>query len=372
MFNLAQLVEAHSSSSSYLDSSRIRFRKAQLQAKRNADLALEQERAAHISSLQAAATALTTTNASTETSQPTDTRTSSELRTALFANRRPNSRNTKQSTQEDMILSATSDLTSSLRRTHALLTSELSRSRFAHETLEVSNAQLAELNSRYTSLDDLLSKSRSLLGTLVRSQKSDTWYLQTTLYILAATIAWLVFRKLLYGPMWWFVYLPFKLWYSMSWWVMSSIWGLATTQKAKNGTMGVTSQPISLSQHPMPSMSGAAASLARRENHETRHRDADTPMSDMIAKMVEASKAMSSATQEAGAEVTPADAQAQQPGNDAQLRDQHNAPAQPEAANIRRGDGQVLQERGDIPRNPKKRVMEVPPGEMNMEQRDEL
>jgi len=369
-------------------SARIRFRKAQLQAKRNTDLALEQERAAHISSLQAAASALTTPS-STTTQQPTDTRTSAELRAALFAKRRPNSRNQKQSTQEEMVLSASSDLTSSLRRTHNLLTNELSRSRFAHETLETSNAQLKELNERYTSLDDLLSKSRSLLGTLVRSQKSDTWYLQTTLYILAATIAWLVFRKLLYGPMWWFVYLPFKLWYGMSWWVMSSIWGLAVSQKGKNvteltgRTHGVTALSASASvRASIPSMGNADPGLARR-NHDSDDavisgrvvmRGEETPMSDMVSKMVEASKAMqdatASVTQEAGAEITAGDAQPQDIEIHAQREGRDQAPpqAQPEA-NIRRGDGQVLQERGDVPKNPKKRMMEDPPP---MERRDEL
>jgi len=322
----------------------------------------------------------------TSSSQPTDTRTSTELRTALFANRRTNTRTQKQSTQEDMVLSASSDLTSSLRRTHNLLTTELSRSRFAHETLETSNAQLRELNERYTSLDDLLSKSRSLLGTLVRSQKSDTWYLQTTLYILGATIAWLVFRKLLYGPMWWFVYLPFRLWYGMSWWVMSSIWGLAVSSKGRNGTdvtnagFGLGSASASaLVRASLPSMGGAAARLVRRGD------DSDaTPMSEMVSKMVEASKAMqdatASVTQEAEAQITSDDAQPQEIGNDQaqqQEQEQNGAPPhqrqnEPQAANIHRGDGAVLQERGDVPRNPKKRMMEVPMEPPQMQRRDEL
>jgi protein transport protein SEC20 len=38
------------------------------------------------------------------------------------------------------------------------------------------------------------------------SQKSDTWYLETAFYILLATIAWLVWRRLLYGPTWWILW----------------------------------------------------------------------------------------------------------------------------------------------------------------------
>lgn len=44
----------------------------------------------------------------------------------------------------------------------------------------------------------------------MRSQKSDTWYLETAFYILAATIVWLVWRRLLYGPTWWLVWFPLR------------------------------------------------------------------------------------------------------------------------------------------------------------------
>jgi protein transport protein SEC20 len=57
----------------------------------------------------------------------------------------------------------------------------------------------------------MLASSKDLLGTLLRSQKSDTWYLQTAFYMLATTLGWLLFRRLLYGPMWWLVWLPLRL-----------------------------------------------------------------------------------------------------------------------------------------------------------------
>lgn len=92
-----------------------------------------------------------------------------------------------------------------------MMAAELSRSQFAHDTLKESTAALAQLSESYSALDTLLSNSRSLLGTLLRSQKSDTWYLETSLYILLATIGWLIFRRWLYGPLWWFVWFPFKI-----------------------------------------------------------------------------------------------------------------------------------------------------------------
>lgn len=165
---------------------------------------------------------------------------------------------------------------------------------------------------------------------------------------------------------------------------MSSIWGLAVSSKGRNGTdvtsvgfvVGVGSaSPFATAsvRASMPTMHGAAARLARRGGDGNSNGD-ETPMSDMVSKMVEASKAMqdatASVTQEAEAEITPDNAQP--PGNQAQQP--NDAPPQRQdesrAANVQRGDGAVLQERGDVPRNPKKRMMEVPPQEM--ERRDEL
>jgi protein transport protein SEC20 len=87
-----------------------------------------------------------------------------------------------------------------------MMASELQRSQFAHDTLKESTAALAQLGETYSTLDTLLSSSKNLLGTLLRSQKSDTWYLETAFYILLATITWLVFRRILYGLMWWLLW----------------------------------------------------------------------------------------------------------------------------------------------------------------------
>jgi protein transport protein SEC20 len=62
---------------------------------------------------------------------------------------------------------------------------------------------------------------------LVKSQKSDTWYLETTFYILVATVAWLVFRRFLYGPIWWFAWVPLKLLYRLAFTVLG-LFGLTT------------------------------------------------------------------------------------------------------------------------------------------------
>lgn len=77
--------------------------------------------------------------------------------------------------------------------------------------LDQSTAALSSLSESYTDLDSLISSSRNLIGSLLRSQKSDTWYLETAFYILVGTIIWLVFRRILYGPLWWLVWLPLRL-----------------------------------------------------------------------------------------------------------------------------------------------------------------
>lgn len=113
--------------------------------------------------------------------------------------------------QDQQTVGASSNVTDALRRTHDLIATELARSEFAHETLTESSAALKQLNESYTSLDTMLASSRDLLGTLLRSQKSDTWYLQTAFYMLLVTGSWLLFRRLLYGPLWWLVLLPLRL-----------------------------------------------------------------------------------------------------------------------------------------------------------------
>ncbi|KAJ4297208.1 Protein transport protein sec20 [Collariella sp. IMI 366227] len=69
---------------------------------------------------------------------------------------------------------------------------ELSKSAFASQTLAESTAALAELQRSYEGLDGLLNRSRDLVGTLVRAQKSDTWYLQMAFRMLLVTLGWMV------------------------------------------------------------------------------------------------------------------------------------------------------------------------------------
>lgn len=109
------------------------------------------------------------------------------------------------------MIAASAEATRGLHRLRDNIEKALLLSNATHETLEESSAALAGLGESYTSLETMLSSSKQLVATLVRSRKSDTWYLQTSLYMLLVTLAWLVFRRWLYGPVWWIVWLPFRL-----------------------------------------------------------------------------------------------------------------------------------------------------------------
>ncbi|KAK8125058.1 uncharacterized protein PG998_000817 [Apiospora kogelbergensis] len=179
-------------------SCRASFRKAQMAAKRNREAAQRQERKLLLATL--AASPRSRSGASSPASE--------HQQQAAPVRRRKNKRSDM--TKEEQTVSASNDVTLALRRTHDMMAAELSRSDFAHTTLKESTAALAQLSDSYSSLDSVLTRSRDLLGTLLKSQKSDTWYLETAFYLLAGTLCWLVYRRFLYGPMWWLIWLPIR------------------------------------------------------------------------------------------------------------------------------------------------------------------
>ncbi|KAK7520211.1 Sec20-domain-containing protein [Phyllosticta citriasiana] len=313
-----------------LKQARSQFRKAQLQAKRNAEAAKQKERELLFAGIQ-------------------------EGNTLPSAGRRRDA-NSKL-TQDEIVAAASSDVTAALRRTHHLMTSELSRSRFAQETLDQSTAALAELGERYIDLNTLLSSSKTLVNTLLRSQKTDTWYLETTLYILLTTLVWLLYRRLLYGPTWWLIWLPLKLTYKLVFAVLAAV-GLSgsapnTTTAPAVFSLSASSSLIvkpSASNRPPPRQPGQQAHYIRagaggvgvkagepqaqepyRPQHQQKEQDPspDGSMSQQVGRMAEAAGAQQQQVQQGQGDDVP-----------------------------RRGDGQPLQQ-SDQPRNPKKRMMDV-------------
>lgn len=163
---------------------RVTYRKAQMEAKKNAEVSRRTER---------------------------------ELLLGHGPDGKRHMKNVNQLSQDELLRNASSDITTSLRRTHTLLQSELTRSQFASETLDQSTQALKELSTRYSAVDDMLLKSRRLITDLVRKNKSDAWYYEKAIYIMVFTIVWLIIRRFLYGPFWLFIWLPLKLcWYILS------------------------------------------------------------------------------------------------------------------------------------------------------------
>ncbi|EFX01722.1 protein transport membrane glycoprotein [Grosmannia clavigera kw1407] len=123
-------------------------------------------------------------------------------------------RSARKSKPPSAAAAAAADVTAALRQTHARIAGEVARSDFAAQTLAESSRALADLGERYGGsradgdIAASLRSARHLARGLMAAHKSDTWYLQTALYLVAATAAWLLFRRLLYGPLWLLVWWP--------------------------------------------------------------------------------------------------------------------------------------------------------------------
>ncbi|KAL8914019.1 MAG: hypothetical protein Q9171_001270 [Xanthocarpia ochracea] len=196
---------------------RSQFRKAQLQAKRSAEAAKRKERELLFAGVQEGAS----------------------------ASGKGRRQDQEQLSKGEAELNASSDVTAALRRVHSLMQSEVSRSQFALETLHQSTAALSSLSTSYTQLDTLLSSSRSLVSTLLHSQKSDTWYLESAFWILVVTICWLVFRRILYGPGWWLLYLPVTVVWRVGVFAIQILLGAFASTA---GILGATKQSTALGQ----------------------------------------------------------------------------------------------------------------------------
>ncbi|KAK1072836.1 Protein transport protein sec20 [Friedmanniomyces endolithicus] len=338
-----------------------RFRSAQLSAKRASESAKAREREVVFASLRAEPEVHTA-----ESSGSQD----------LFAGRSQLKQKRKDLNQDEQLVGATTDVTAALRRTHNLLSTELSRSRFAQETFDQSTAALSDLGEHYTGLESILSNSKNLLGTLLRSQKSDTWYLETAFYLLIATLAWLFFRRILYGP---FIKLPLFLWHSgaflLRWAVFKPLWGLAvltgvvTTSPAATaaGSTGITRSYDTSTRAPLiiqPSAKGGPPLFAMSEREQL-EKSGGVPVGAggagaKVGKDPEGERKVS----EGIAEMHERSERAKR--GDTEGHDDEGVQ--------RRGDGTVLKARGDVPRNPKKKMFEadVEDERQRARERDEL
>ncbi|RYP28908.1 hypothetical protein DL767_007003 [Monosporascus sp. MG133] len=305
-----------------LQSCRSYFRKAQIAAKRNLEAAQRQER-----ELLYASFASPRSGASSPAAAQAPPLRRKQLRSAEMS-------------KEDRIVGASHDVTLSLRQTHDLMASELSRSEFAHRTLKESTKALAELSESYSNLDTLLSTSRDLLGTLFKSQKTDTWYLETSFYLLLCTIAWLIFRRWMYGPMWWLVWLPLKLLFRGAVGLSKAVAPRGSSQVDSSVSDPLAGTQSVLQQARMNNEGAPTIQVGQEEPTQSRQPDDQESMVEQVARMVDESRE----------DDTPAEPRAGARENFTKEDDSPGSDTKGET---------VLRNRGeDEPPNPKKRMME--------------
>lgn len=248
--------------------------------------------------------------------------------------------------------------------------------RLIYDGLEQSTAALSTLSESYSNLDTLLSSSRSLVSNLITSQKSDTWYLESAFWILISTIAWLVFRRFLYGPTWWLLYLPTTLiWRVVVSLIRISIGSFALfSSSAQSQTINSISTSLIIkpsatggpprfyhSGMSAPSIAVGAGGAGAKDQQYRPRQVSDKPLSEAIGQMAEQSR-----RQEGAQDVNEATQHEQQQSDGSAI------------TGSQQGSGTVLRERrNDEPPNPKKRMWEEntdpDPASQNSERaRDEL
>ncbi|KAG5947364.1 hypothetical protein E4U60_003217 [Claviceps pazoutovae] len=279
---------------------------------------------------------------------------------------------------DQQTVGASNNVTSALRRTHDLIAAELFRSEYAHQTLTESSAALRELDESYSSLDSMLASSRDLLGTLLRSQKSDTWYLQTALYMLLATGAWLLFRRILYGPMWWLVWLPLRVLFGVGTRAGSAVMmhhrsapGESATASVGGGGAGADGGSVSVDGLPGEDLVTAQVGSASPSGRD----GVAEVVTDQIAQVVDAVR---EADELGNVGEKDADEESDDQPRNPMKRMWEEPQEEPKEKEV---EEMTDAEEGDQPRNPKKRMWEEPQEEakrdeaeviQETQQRDEL
>ncbi|KAI1137985.1 Sec20-domain-containing protein [Hypoxylon sp. FL0543] len=304
-----------------LQNCRKAFRRAQITAKRNLQLAQRQERELLYASF----------------SNPRSGASSPVVKDAtLFPPNRRKQKARSEMSKEEQMISASNDVTESMRRAHELMAAELAKSDFAHNTLKESTAALSQLSENYSSLDTMLSNSRALLGTLLKSQKTDTWYLQSAFYILVVTIGWLIFRRLLWGPTWWLVWLPLKL-------IFKTTVGVSNTV-ARRGSQGVTP--------------GSDPATIQSMSQQARMNNEGVPTAQVIYESQKPQESPDSVMEEVGKIVN---GSGSGPAEERSEADEGKL-AEGDAPGDQREETVLRERNDDEPPNPKKRMMEGDPG----------
>lgn len=199
--------------------------------------------------------------------------------------------------------SAAADVTAALRQTHARIAGEVARSDFAAQTLAESSRALAELGDKYGGggstgaggggggggdIGSSLKSARTLVKGLVAAHKSDTWYLQTALYLVVGTIGWLLFRRLLYGPLWLLVWWPLRTVFGTAAWVGKTGASVAGAG-GKQGSLSVSESPLASVVTSIATTSVAAEVYATESAQSQTQAAPSESLVEQVGRMVEES-----------------------------------------------------------------------------------
>lgn len=98
------------------------------------------------------------------------------------------------------VLQASSDVTAGLRKTHALMSEELSRTALSQELLDESSATLERLNEEYTTFGTILIGSKRLLKELENADRIDQLWIWGSFGFFCLVVAFILYRRILSRP----------------------------------------------------------------------------------------------------------------------------------------------------------------------------
>ena len=116
-------------------------------------------------------------------------------RNLLFDGRKGTSRRAEYS--NNAVLQASSDVTAELRRTHEMMSNELSKSSLSQELLQQSSQTLETLHEEYSAFQSILAGSKRLLKELETADRADRLWIWASLSFFLTVVAWILYRRII-------------------------------------------------------------------------------------------------------------------------------------------------------------------------------
>lgn len=108
---------------------------------------------------------------------------------------------TKEKASEKTVLKKSSDITSGLKRVHAMAQGNVLRGEMHLESLEQSSQDMQQLQQKYTSFDVLLAGSKKLVQHLEQADRQDRIFMMLSLGFLGLVVSWILYRRVLKLPL---------------------------------------------------------------------------------------------------------------------------------------------------------------------------